>query len=114
MSRRMGKPTICINKRNFQPLTIFCDCTVRFVSDLVETKIVLVCSCTGSYNFDFRLCDKIDHGALLDLTVFFYNLAVNFGNVVQYNNVNRTMEVRLLLKVNGVHCLIFKASIMLL
>ena len=42
----------------------------------------------------YRLCDKIDHGALLDVSVFFYNLAVNFGNVVQYNKVNRTMEVR--------------------
>ena len=59
MRRRMGKPTICIlgeNKsadqlrskyyssfflfQNFQPLTNFCDCTARVVSDLVGTQIV--------------------------------------------------------------------------
>ena len=67
MSRRMGKPTFCIGENkgadqlrsnceadqrlcfcymdntiplNFQPLTIFCDCTARFVSDLVGTQIV--------------------------------------------------------------------------
>ncbi|XP_060598932.1 putative serine protease K12H4.7 isoform X1 [Ruditapes philippinarum] len=37
----------------------------------------------------FRLCDKIDHNALLDLSVFFNNLASNFAGVVQYNNDNR-------------------------
>ncbi|XP_045200645.2 putative serine protease K12H4.7 isoform X2 [Mercenaria mercenaria] len=37
----------------------------------------------------FRLCDKINHNALLDLSVFFYNLAENFAGVVQYNNDNR-------------------------
>lgn len=37
----------------------------------------------------FRLCDKINHDALLDLSVFFYNLAENFAGVVQYNNDNR-------------------------
>ncbi|XP_060598936.1 putative serine protease K12H4.7 [Ruditapes philippinarum] len=37
----------------------------------------------------FRLCDKIDHEALFDLSVFFYNLASNFAGVVQYNNDNR-------------------------
>ena len=66
MSRRMGKPINCIceNKgeadqclcfhytdstihllskskiQNFQPLTIFCDCTAWFVPDLVGTQIV--------------------------------------------------------------------------
>lgn len=40
----------------------------------------------------FRLCDKIDHDALLDLSVFFYNLAENFAGVVQYNNDNRAFE----------------------
>ena len=64
----MGKPTICIGEnkdadqlrgdraadqrlcfrytsstfliQNFQPLTVFCDCTARFVSDLVGTQLV--------------------------------------------------------------------------
>ena len=62
LSRCMGKPTLCIGEKkgavqlcsncrdstisllfkiqNFQPLTIFCDCTARFVSDLFETQIV--------------------------------------------------------------------------
>ncbi|XP_045200651.2 putative serine protease F56F10.1 [Mercenaria mercenaria] len=38
----------------------------------------------------FRLCDKINHDFVLDLSVFFYNLAENFAGVVQYNNVNRS------------------------
>ena len=71
LSRRMGKPTICIGETkaqtsfavtaklisvfvfatrtvhilfllipNFKLLTFFCDCTARFVSDLVGTQIV--------------------------------------------------------------------------
>ncbi|XP_052220287.1 putative serine protease F56F10.1 isoform X1 [Dreissena polymorpha] len=36
----------------------------------------------------FRLCDKINHDALLDLTVFFYNLAENFARVVQFNGLD--------------------------
>ena len=30
---------------------------------------------------------------MIEVTVFFYNLAVNFANVVQYNKVNRAFEV---------------------
>ena len=78
MSLRMEKPTICIgenkdadqlrlcirytdstisrlSKYKIQPLTIFCDCTARFVSDLVGTQIVgflthrLKCNSSNSY-----------------------------------------------------------------
>ena len=44
----------------------------------------------------YRLCDKINHEDMIEVTVFFYNLAVNFANVVQYNKVNRAFEVNML------------------
>ena len=78
LNYRMRKPTICIGEnkgadqlrnyceadqrlcaipllskiQNFQPLTIFCDCTARFVSDLV-----------GKRSFS-HVCWKIDTPAL--------------------------------------------------
>ena len=44
----------------------------------------------------YRLCDKINHDDMIEVTVFFYNLAVNFANIVQYNKVNRAFEVSML------------------
>ncbi|KAH3799679.1 hypothetical protein DPMN_153291 [Dreissena polymorpha] len=40
------------------------------------------------------LCDKINHNALLDLTVFFYNLAENFARVLQFNGLDLQFLVR--------------------
>ncbi|XP_052784512.1 putative serine protease K12H4.7 isoform X2 [Mya arenaria] len=36
----------------------------------------------------FRLCEKINHGSLMDLTMFFWRFAENFARVVQYNKLD--------------------------
>jgi len=40
-----------------------------------------------------RLCAKINHGDLMDLTMFFFRLAENFARVVQYNKLDLEMLV---------------------
>ena len=55
LNHHMGKPTICLgeNKGADQLLALFCDCTGRFVSDLVGNNIVgfptrrLICIISG-------------------------------------------------------------------
>ncbi len=56
-----------------------------FILTQLTSSLILCC---------FRLCHKIDHNSIIDVTVFFYDVAHYFANVVLSNNINKTRLVR--------------------